>query len=552
MADGRTGRSIFSDMARHGDRPCLISPQQTLTYRSAASAADALYATAPDAGLAFVLGHTTPAAILAYIGAVRRGYAVHLLDPAKPDANDRLIARYRPDVLVDTEADKVVRALGPGTGIHPKIAILLSTSGSTGTPKLVKLSRQNIAANTDAIISYLGLTAADTGITSLKPFYSYGLSVINTHLACGASIVVSDLGMDTPSFWTLVQRECVTNIAGVPFSFELMRRMEVDLGAFPSVRLLTQAGGKLAPDHVRHFADEAASNGVSFCVMYGQTEAAPRMSYLPPALAAKAPDSIGRAIPGGRLYLIDEAGARIAQPFVSGELVYEGPNVMVGYAETRGDLATIEDIGPLHTGDIAHMDAEGLFYIDGRTSRFVKPFGIRVSLDEVEALLRPDFPDVAVTGSDDRLVVSLGLDVTDKSAIVARLAGQLSLPKATFVIAQGAPAPRLASGKVDYQTLLQTHAPVPKTSSFPSLFLREFWAILSGKTRKPASVLEAYQMVLGPRVQDRTCTFQSAGGDSLRYMQTLLLLEECLNPVPENWAEMSVAELEDLRDNAFV
>ena len=546
--------SIFADIERHGDRTCLVEGTRRWSYAEAAAVADALFADTdlPQTGLAFVHGHMTAHAILAYIGAVRRGYAVHLLDPARSEANARLIARYRPDLVIDPAAEQPIRVAGTGQGIHKDIAILLSTSGSTGTPKLVKLSHANIAANTGAIVSYLGLGGADTGITSLKLFYSYGMSVVNTHLASGAGLVVTDLGMDSPRFWALARGEGVTNVAGVPFSFELLHRTGFDPGAVPSLRLLTQAGGRLAPDLVRAFAQAGTPHGVDFCVMYGQTEAAPRMSWLPPDLAAKAPGSIGKAIPGGRLSLVDEAGQPLTEPGVSGELVYEGPNVMVGYAESREDLAFTEAIPALRTGDIAHFDVRGLFYIDGRTSRFVKPYGIRVSLDDIEQSLGPSYPEVAVTGTDDRIVVSVGVSLAEREALVSRLSAELALPPAAFVIVENRTVPRLASGKIDYRALLAAHATPDAPPSLPRVFLRELVGILTGRARKPATVLEAYRAVLGARVRDRTMTFREAAGDSLSYMQVLLLLEECLGAVPEGWDEMTVLELEHLREAAFV
>jgi acyl-CoA synthetase (AMP-forming)/AMP-acid ligase II len=546
-------QTLFSDLDRHADRACLIAPGRRWTYGEALADAEALFAgrDLPERGLAFIHGHNSPEALLAYIGAVRRGYAVHLLDPSKFDANEALIARYRPEVVINTNAARPLWIAGQGGAISDEIAILLSTSGSTGTPKLVKLSHGNIVANTRSIIDYLGLCASDVGITSLKPFYSYGMSVVNTHLVAGAALVVTDLGMDDAAFRALARREGVTNIAGVPFSFELMDRRGFDPGDVPTLRLLTQAGGRLAPHLVRRFAREGARHGVGFCVMYGQTEAAPRMSWLSPELAAEAPGSIGRAIPGGRLSVVDADGHPVTEPGVSGELVYEGPNVMVGYAETRADLAFTEAIPALHTGDIAHFDERGLFYIDGRLSRFVKPYGVRVSLDDIETVLRRAFPDVAVTGTDARIVVGIGAPLGDRDGLARRLSQDLGLPRAAFLIVADCPVPRLSSGKIDYKTLLAAHAAPKAAPRLATVFLREFTGLLTGRARPPASVLEAYRAVLGARVKDHGMSFREAGGDSLSFMQVLLLLEGLIGELPDGWDEMTVLELERLREAAF-
>ncbi|MEM6727968.1 MAG: AMP-binding protein, partial [Pseudomonadota bacterium] len=382
---------LFEGLEAFGDAPCLIDTSgTTLSYAQAIAQADGLFARPelPDGGLAFVFAPSTVLGVLAYIGAVRKGYAVHLLDPNKRAAADQLVETFDPDIIVDPgRTDPVQVRSAQVSALHADIRILLSTSGSTGSSKLVKLSDRNICSNTASIIQYLGLTSEDRGITLLKLFYSYGMSVVNIHLHAGASLVVTEDGIDNPDFWLLLEREKVTNLSGVPFSFEFIRQSGRDVTRHRSLRLLTQAGGKLAAKHVQAFAGLRAQGGPDFFVMYGQTEAAPRISYLHPETAAKVPGSIGRAIPGGRLSLAEETGAEITETGVSGELIYEGPNVMVGYAQSRADLTFVEDIPRLATGDIAHMDSDGLFHIDGRSARFVKPFGLRISLDEVEERL---------------------------------------------------------------------------------------------------------------------------------------------------------------------
>lgn len=536
-------------MEDFADSPCLVEGSgHSLSYADVAQAADCLFAPHVDLvpGLAFILATNSVETIVAYVGAVRAGFAVHLLDPANAAANALLIAGYQPDLIV-----------GPGGAIerfdhagvarpHPDLTLLLSTSGSTGSAKLVKLSSENIVSNTRAICEYLALGPADRGITSLKPFYSYGLSVINSHLEAGASLVVSDQNFERPSFWDELRRLGVTTFAGVPHHYERIARMGLDLGSFPELRLLTQAGGKLAPDLVRAMAEKGANEGFAFCVMYGQTEAAPRMSYLPPHLAAQHPASIGRAIPGGSLWLEDENGQVIDQPGVQAELVYAGPNVMCGYASARSDLAVLEPQRTLRTGDLAEVNAQGLFTIRGRASRFVKPFGLRLSLDDIEASLKSEAGDVAVVG-DDRTIVVITTEPHGVGTSGDQLAVRYRLPASTFRVAQVAQIPRLASGKIDYAALRgQFLAEVP-TQGFVGRFLDNFLGILSGKAAAPASALSAYRMVLGDRVTDEGSSFRTAGGDSLSMIQLQLLLEEYVSDLPEIWPEMPIAEIEKLR-----
>ena len=334
--------------------------------------------------LVFIEGANTQKSITAYVGCLRAGHVVHVLDPDKRQENDALIGHYRPEAVIDRSGDITTAPPRP-TSIHPDIAVLLSTSGSTGSKKLVKLTYGNIDSNADAIVDYLGLKDSDVSVTTLKPFYSYGMSVINSHFSVGAKLVLSNHPVTDPMLWQVAAQHGVTNFAGVPFTFKMLEQAGLDPGVLlPSLRFITQAGGRLSPDRVRALAKRGSEQGWRFFVMYGQTEAAPRMSYLPPELAIEHADTIGRAIPGGRFWLEDENGQEIAQTDIIGELVYAGPNVMVGYAETPADLSVIETNDVLRTGDIAVKNAAGLFALVGRKARFVKPMGVRVSLDELE------------------------------------------------------------------------------------------------------------------------------------------------------------------------
>jgi acyl-coenzyme A synthetase/AMP-(fatty) acid ligase len=176
----------------------------------------------------------------------------------------------------------------------------------------------------------------------------------------------------------------------------------------PSLRTMTQAGGRLAPELHREFAQYAAETGRSFVVMYGQSEATARMSWLPPEKSLEKCGSIGIAIPGGRFELVDPEGQTINEPDTTGELVYYGENVTLGYAESAEDLPRGDERGGvLATGDLARRDAEGYYYIVGRKNRFLKMFGNRVGLDEVERLLKDRFPgtDCACAGRDDQMYV---------------------------------------------------------------------------------------------------------------------------------------------------
>ncbi|RYI97112.1 MAG: AMP-dependent synthetase, partial [Actinomycetales bacterium] len=241
--------------------------------------------------------------------------------------DDGLAAAYGTTVEHDDAGWR--RTAAPAPVLHPDLRLLLSTSGSTGSPKLVRLSRENLTSNAHAIADYLDLHGDDRAITSLPLHYCYGLSVLHSHLVRGAGVVLTDLSVVDECFWDLCRRARVTTLSGVPYTFELLHRSGFAEREPGSLRRVTQAGGRLRPEAVREYADTCATRGIDFFVMYGQTEATARMAYLPPALAAAHPDAAGIAIPGGHLR-IDSVPD---QPADVGEVVYSGPNVMLGYAE---------------------------------------------------------------------------------------------------------------------------------------------------------------------------------------------------------------------------
>ena len=284
--------------------------------------------------------------------------------------------------------------------LSAELTLLLTTSGSTGSPKLVRQSARNIETNTRSIIEYLGILPEDRAISTLPMNYTYGLSILNTHLAAGASEILTDAGLMEKRFWKLMKEQSPTNFGGVPYTYEMLKKLRFVQMEFPSLRYLTQAGGRLQPELVSEFAEICRQKGMRFFVMYGQTEATARMSWLPWEEIRRRPGSIGISIPGGEFSLLDENGELITEPEQIGELVYRGENVTLGYAQNRFDLnKSDENCGVLHTGDMARRDSDGFYYIVGRKKRFLKLFGNRVNLDDVEGLLKQAGFDCACAGN---------------------------------------------------------------------------------------------------------------------------------------------------------
>ena len=335
--------------------------------------------------------------------------------------------------------------------------LLLTTSGSTGSPKLVRLSGRNLDANTRSIVEYLELDEGQRPVTNLAMSYSYGMSIVNTHLLAGAALVLTRRSVLERPFWELVERERVTSLAGVPYTYRMYRRAGLLEMELPALNTLTQAGGKLPEALHLEFADWAARTGRRFFVMYGQTEAAPRMGYLPAERAVEKCGSMGVPVPGGQFRLLGEDGAPIDAPDTVGELVYRGPNVAMGYARRAEELALGDEWhGELHTGDMARRDGDGFYYIVGRKKRFIKLYGNRVGLDEVERLLAARFPDTgfACVGRDDLLrIFHDSPDPAVTGAAAEYLSEQMHFPERVFQIRALEAIPKNEAGKTQYRAL---------------------------------------------------------------------------------------------------
>lgn len=387
--------------------------------------------------------------LIHYLLGLRDGHVMMLADPAQPDeVSEQLCQHFAVSVQISPEG--ALQQRSAPAPLHADLSVLLPTSGSTGSCKWVRLSSDNLATNAASIVQYLKLDAHERAITSLPLFYSFGMSVLNSHLQVGGSLVQTSASPLERSFWHRVDELGVTSVAGVPFTYQMLKKLRFDWGRHPTLTTLTQAGGRLEPELTRHFAEQASLLGRRFFVMYGQTEAAPRMAWLAHDEVLIAPDAIGRAVPGGEFSLRHEPGLPAGQ----GELVYRGPNVMLGYATSASDLALGRTIDELHTGDIGWCDDAGRYHLCGRLSRFLKLFGKRVSLAEVESWLSQQGVSAAATGRDDRLKVAIEGESVPSDLQVA-LANWLRVAPSAVSLHQVASLPRRSNLKIDYVALLQ-------------------------------------------------------------------------------------------------
>jgi acyl-CoA synthetase (AMP-forming)/AMP-acid ligase II len=466
---------LLADLA-YPDRPAVFDPAsgKWLTYRELAREAERLAALLPrQKQLAFCFCRIDIGAVLNYLACLEYGHAVALLDDGLPDdAKRELVGRYRPDVICSTGDEAWLpagyEALETGSGshlwlseergpaVHPDLTILLSTSGTTGSPRFVRLSAANVRANALAIIQVLGITGEDRAIVSLPFHYSYGMSVLNTHLLAGASLVLTTEGLISARFWEAVRTHGCTSFAGAPYSYQVLKRLQLDKLNVPSLRTLTQAGGKLNADLVQHFDGLMKGRGGKFFVMYGQTEASPRITTLTPDRLPEKLGSAGPALAGGRLQILTADGTLTTEAGSEGELVYTGPNVMMGYGENREDLSQGDILdGVLYTGDLCRLDADGCLFVIGRMKRDAKLFGLRINMDEVEAMLKPHGPTAVISGPDKLMIFCEYGNEDSLNALCHELAARLSVNYRALEFHRVDRIPVKQSGKVDYAALRQ-------------------------------------------------------------------------------------------------
>lgn len=467
----------FWDLDHPGKRTALIheGSGRRWSYRDlslgAAAFAEAI-SRHRDRSFGFILSSNTPECVAAYVGSLQAGHPTVLL---AADLSPALLANlllvyqpewvYAPDLVPSLDGYSAT-PLGDRHGlwrrfraaeslISPELALLLSTSGSTGAPKLVRLSHANIQANAQSISEYLALDPQERPVTSLPLQYSYGLSIINSHLLVGATLLLTDRSIVQREFWNFVRAERATSMAGVPYSYQMMLRAKLLDRNLP-FSTLTQAGGRLDPRHIDGVQEIAGKRGWRFFVMYGQTEASARISFVPPDCLSQKPGSVGLPIPGGRLQ-VDAA---------TDELIYEGRNVMLGYAESRADLAKGDELhGVLRTGDLGRKDQDGFFYVTGRKKRFLKMFGQRISLDDVERTVcaRFDVP-VACFGSDDHLCIAVE-DEPAAGLIPHFVCDLYGFHHSAVRVSHLSQLPINGSGKVDYTELSHRTSPIVSPST---------------------------------------------------------------------------------------
>ncbi len=459
VIDDRGNRICYADLQRAGEELCAAVGDRCLVFSICNNEIGSIVGYT-----GFLNGRIVPAMLSAgldeeMLGRLLQDYRPAFVWAPKHMMGQGALAQY-PAVYSRWEYVLLKTPYGMETKVYEELALLLTTSGSTGSPKFVRQSYANIRANTDSIVEYLHLDASERPITTLPMNYTYGISIINSHLDVGATILLTDKTLMQREFWDFFKQEGATSFGGVPYTYEMLKRLRFFRMDLPTLRTMTQAGGKLLPELHQEFAEYAQKTGKEFVVMYGQCEATARMGYLPPQMALAKCGSMGIAIPGGTFCLIDVNGQPISEPMVTGELVYKGANVTLGYDEKGEDLIKGDERGGvLQTGDMAQVDKDGYYYIVGRKKRFLKVYGNRVNLDEIERMIKNQFDDIdcASAGVDDHMY----LFVTDPAiadSVKKYVATKTKLNPTAFRVLTIEEIPKNDAGKTLYKELAKYYS----------------------------------------------------------------------------------------------
>ncbi len=462
---------LFKSFNKYKENIAIIDKKYSnLSYKQVLTETNEIKKKVKNRSLILIVSENSLGSLLAYIFCIINNHVGIIIDSKTTNQNIlKIFKNYQPNYVFLSKKTKSIfdkicsekytffdqslmkNQINKKKKLNNNLSLLLSTSGSMGSIKFVKLSKSNLKHNTDSIISYLKINSKDSAITNLPISYSYMLSVINTHFEAGASIVISKYSLIQKEFWKILKNSKVTSFNGVPYTYEILTRIGLKNIKIETLKYLTHAGGKLEKDKLKEIIKFCKKNNLKFFSMYGQTEASPRISYVPPERALAKLGSVGMALDIGRFYT--DAVDSVSE----GELIYEGPNVCMGYAYSREDLSKPDsNKGILRTGDIATIDNEGYATIVGRKKRFVKVYGSSVNLDDLESKLKAKSFDTAVIGRDEKIIVLTTGD--DSARIKSYLYSFVNFPTRAIKIIKVDNIKYSGVGKPDYLLMAKEYS----------------------------------------------------------------------------------------------
>ena len=462
---------VYKRLKYYKDKTALILDNgETYSYRNVLKKSNLLSNFFFEREIVFLLVDNNLESILALIACDIKNSVVMLL-PSKIDklALNNLIKSYNPKIIFSKSISKIkhknfikkknyydyeilINKNKTYKIKNDSLFLLLSTSGSTGSAKNVKISHENLIFNTTSIIKSLKMHSSNRCITTMPLNYVYGLSIINTHLFSGASIVLTSYSFFQKEFWQILKKYKVNNFGGVPYNYEILSKIGLKKDKLKTIKYFTQAGGHMDEKTKKILFNFCLKTNKKLFVMYGAAEATARMSILQWDDLKTKFDSIGKPLINCEFDLINSKGKKILKPNTPGELVFKGNNVFKGYAKRFLDLNKIENIQKLKTGDLGYIDNEGFYYIVGKKSRYIKLAGNRISLDEIEKILkRVKIDSICTQNLKDKIDVYINIK-PKKIDIKDYISKKLNLNKIFFEIFLIKKFPRNKNNKINYNS----------------------------------------------------------------------------------------------------
>ena len=465
---------LFQNIEKFKNETALINDAgKKFTYKKISSYSKKISKIIKPRSLVLLITENSIGSVISYISLIKNDCVVIIIDVKTP-ANSalELFKKYKPNFILFPQNwtnlqkfnncsflisfldyDIICNNIQNKFKIHPELSMLLTTSGSMGSSKLVKLSKKNLFVNTNSIRDYLKINHKKRSVTTMPTSYSYMISIINSYIENGASIYVTKLSIMQKKFWDNYNLYKITSFSGVPYIFETIIKLGIKKVFIDSLEEFTQAGGKLSNIYLKKYIKLCEQFKKKFIIMYGQTEASPRMSYLDWKFAKSKLASIGKSLNKTKLWIADKKNKKIKKPGVIGELIFEGPNVALGYSNNIFDLNKgDENKGVLKTGDLASMDTNGFIYIKGRINRIAKIYGNRVSLDELEEKMQTQNLNIVCRNNKDKIEIFYEKEYDQKN-LLNKLSFLSALNKNIFEFKKVNKFPKTLSGKIDIQKL---------------------------------------------------------------------------------------------------
>jgi len=461
---------LFRAFNKYKNNIAIIDKEHSdLSYKQVLKESNKIKKKIKIKSLILIISENTLGSLLAYIFCIINNHVAIIID-SKTDKKNilKVFKNYEPNYIFLSKEIKTIfnkkclekysffdqillkNKINKKKKLNKNLSVLLSTSGSMGSIKFVKLSRNNLKINTDSIINYLKINNKDSAITNLPISYSYMISVINTHLEAGGSIIISKYSLIEKKFWKILKNSKVTSFNGVPYTYEMLIRIGIKNIKINSLKYLTQAGGKLEKNKLKEIINFCKKHNIKFFSMYGQTEASPRISYLKPEFSEKKIGSIGKGLSGNKIYIINDTGKKILEPYVEGEIICEGKNVFMGYSKNYNDLNRPNEKNyKLKTGDLGFFDKDGFFFITSRISRITKIFGNRIDLGDLESLMKQKGYKVVCLSDNKKIFIFIEKKY-NKTNLINTISQITNLNISSFKLIKLKYFPRTSNNKVSY------------------------------------------------------------------------------------------------------